>query len=393
MNDVRRQMIDHADKLREQAEESEQLCRLPDETAALLRSSGAIRMLQPKEYGGQETHLAEFAETVMGTAKIFGSAGWVQGIVGVHPWQLAFADPRVREEVWGEDQDTWLASPYQPNGRLVPEGEDGFRFSGRWQFSSGTDHCQWIFLGGLLAGTDGEVINPPKMVHVILPRSDYEIVEDSWNTVGLRGTGSKDVIVRDAYVPAYRVMDCDEVIDGTAVRKAGRDETLYKMPWSCTFPAGITSAIIGIAEGALETALGYQRDRINAHGTVVREDPYTLSALGEAAADIHAARGEILGNINRLWDIVDSGREVSFETRALGRLAQVRAAHRAVDAVDRIFARSGGTALRMDHPLQRFWRDAHAGLNHAINIPGPTYHANALTHMGVEPQGALRALI
>ena len=392
MSTVREQMIANADKLRAQDEEAERLGRLPDETAALMRSAGSIRMLQPTEYGGGQTHLAEFAEAVMETARIFGSAGWVHGIVGVHPWQLAFADRRVQEEVWGEDHDTWLASPYMPVGILKPV-DGGYRFSGRWQFSSGTDHCQWIFLGGLLADRDGVPVSPPRQVHVILPRSDYEIVEDSWNVVGLKGTGSKDVIVRDAFVPDYRVMDGDKVLDGRAVKEFGREETLYRMPWSCAFPAGISSAIIGIAEGALETAMGYQRDRINAQGTRVREDPYTLSVLGEAIADIRAARTEVLTNINRIWDIVDSGRDVPFDVRAEGRLTQVRAAWRAVRAVDEIFARSGGNALRMDKPLQRFWRDAHAGLNHAVNIPGPTYHANALTRMGVEPQGFLRALI
>jgi len=392
MSTVRELITADADKLRALDEQAEQLGRLPDEAAGLLRTSGAIRMLQPAEYGGAEAHFAEFAESVMETARLSGATGWVQGIVGVHPWQLAFADRRVQEEVWGEDQDTWLASPYMPVGILKPV-DGGWRFSGRWQFSSGTDHCQWIFLGGLRADRDGVPLNPPQQVHVVLPRSDYEIVEDSWNVVGLKGTGSKDIIVRDAFVPDYRVMDGDKVLDGRAVREFGRDETLYRMPWSCAFPAGISSAIIGIAEGALETALGYQRDRINAQGTKVREDPYTLSAIGEAVSEIRAARGELLGNINRIWDIVDSGKDVPFEVRALGRLTQVRCAWRAVRAVDEIFARSGGNALRMDKPLQRYWRDAHAGLNHAINIPGPAYHAAALTAMGVEPQGPLRALI
>lgn len=392
MTTVRRLISDNADKLRSQANESEELGRLCDDTAALLRSCGAVRLLQPAEYGGAEAHLSEFAETVMETARISGSAGWVLGVVGIHPWQLAFADRRVQDEVWGPDHDTWLASPYMPAGKLRPV-EGGYRFSGRWQFSSGTDHCDWIFLGGLLTDEHGTPLAPANQVHVNLPRTDYEIIDDSWNVVGLKATGSKDVVVRDAFVPDYRVMDADKVLDGRAVREFGRQQTLYRIPWSCAFPAGIISAIIGIAEGALDAAMGYQRDRINAQGTKAREDPYTLSALGEAAADIRSARTDVLGNIGHMWDIVDSGSEVPFETRAAGRRTQIHAAWRAVRAVDEIFARSGGNALRMDNVLQRFWRDAHAGLNHAVNIPGPTYHAAALTDMGVEPQESLRALI
>ncbi|MGH3636464.1 MAG: acyl-CoA dehydrogenase family protein, partial [Mycobacterium sp.] len=314
------------------------------------------------------------------------------GVVGVHPWQLAFADPRVQDEVLGEDDNTWMASPYAPTGVAVP-ADGGYRFSGRWQFSSGTDHCQWIFLGALLGNADGSIATPPTMLHMILPRSDYQIVEDSWNVVGLKGTGSKDIIVRDVSVPDYRVMNGDQVIDGTAQKEAGVTESLYKMPWSHMFPLGITAAVIGIAEGTLAAHLDYQRDRINAMGTAVKDDPYVLYAIGEAAADINAARQELLATVDKMWDIVDSGRDVSFQERAMGRRTQIRAAWRAVMATDQIFARSGGNALRLDKPLQRFWRDAHAGLNHAIHVPSTVYHAAALSSLGIEPPESLQKMI
>ncbi|AMW17858.1 acyl-CoA dehydrogenase family protein [Mycobacteroides chelonae] len=383
---------DLADQLREQAWEAEKLGKLPDETAKMLRAAGPIRLLQSKGYGGYEVHPREFAETVMATAALDPASGWICGVVGVHPWQVAFADPKVAAEMWSQDQDVWMASPYAPTGVAKPV-DGGYIFNGRWQFSSGTDHCDWIILGALLGDGEGKPLMPPKMLHMILPRQDYEIVEDSWNVVGLRGTGSKDIIVRDAFVPSYRVMDGDEVIDGTAQRNAGMTGTLYRMPWSTMFPLGISSAVIGIAEGALAAHLDYQRERVGAQGTAVKDDPYVLFAIGEAAADINAARQEILANVDKIWGIVDSGKEVSFEDRAAGRRTQVRAAWRAVMAVDQIFSRSGGNAMRLDKPLQRYWRDAHTGLAHAIHVPSTVFHASALSSLGIEPQGPLRAMI
>ncbi len=381
-----------ADQLRDQAPEAERLGRLPDSTAKLLKSAGPIRLLQPKKYGGFEAHPREFAESVMSAAALDPATGWICGIVGVHPWQLAFADPRVQEEVWGADHDTWMASPYAPTGIARPV-DGGYIFNGRWQFSSGTDHCDWIFLGAMLGDAQGGIADPPTMLHMILPRADYEIVEDSWNVVGLKGTGSKDIIVKDAFVPSYRVMNGDHVIDGTAQREYGVTETLYKMPWSTMFPLGISAAVIGIAEGALAAHLDYQRGRVGAQGTAVKDDPYVLFAISEAAADINAARQELLANVDRIWGIVESGGEVDFALRAAGRRTQVRAAWRAVMAVDQIFARSGGNALRMDKPLQRYWRDAHAGLNHAIHVPSTVYHASALSSMGFDPAEHLRSMI
>jgi 3-hydroxy-9,10-secoandrosta-1,3,5(10)-triene-9,17-dione monooxygenase len=386
---------DVADRLREQGVEAEKIGKLTDDTVKLMKSAGHIRLLQPKQHGGLEVHPREFAETVMATAALDPAAGWINGVVGVHPYQLAYADPKVAAEIWADDVDTWVASPYAPQGVAVPvEGEaGGYVFNGRWQFSSGTDHCDWIFLGALLGDADGKPVMPPQMLHMILPRSDYEIVEDSWNVVGLRGTGSKDVIVKDAFVPAYRTMDATKVMDGTAQREAGMTETLYLMPWSTMFPLGISAATIGIAEGALAAALDYQRERVNSSGVAIKDDPYVMYAIGEAAADINAARQELLANADRIYDLVDAGVDVSFEDRAAGRRTQVRAVWRAVSAVDEIFARCGGNAARMDKPLQRYWRDVHVGQAHAIHVPGTTYHASALSSLGVDPQGPLRAMI
>ncbi len=391
-NHVLDNIMEIADQLRDQATEAERIGRLPDETAKKLKAAGPIKLLAPHQYGGYEAHPRAFAETVMAAGALDPATGWICGIVGVHPWQLAFADPKVQEEVWGEDNDTWIASPYAPTGIATPV-DGGYIFNGRWQFSSGTDHCDWIFLGAMAGDKDGKMALPPRMLHMILPRRDYEIVEDSWNVVGLKGTGSKDIIVRDAFVPSYRVMDGDEVINGTAQKNSGRQETLYRMPWSTMFPLGISAAVIGIAEGALAAHLDYQRDRVGAQGTAVKDDPYVLFAIGEAAADINAARQELLANVDRVWEIIESGKEVTFADRAAGRRTQVRAAWRAVGAVDQIFARSGGNALRMDKPLQRYWRDAHAGLAHAIHVPSTVYHASALSSLGLDPADNLKSMI
>lgn len=381
-----------AEQLRDQGIEAEKIGKLTDDTVKLMKSAGNIRLLQPKSHGGLEVHPREFAETVMATAALDPSAGWINGVVGVHPYQLAYADPKVAAEIWADDVDTWVASPYAPQGVATPV-DGGYLFTGRWQFSSGTDHCDWIFLGAMLGDADGKPLMPPQMLHMILPRSDYEIVDDSWNVVGLRGTGSKDVIVKDAFVPSYRTMDAMKVMDGTAQREAGMTDTLYLMPWSTMFPLGISSATIGIAEGALAAALDYQRERVNSSGVAIKDDPYVMYAIGEAAADINAARQELLANADRIYDMVDTGKEVSFEDRAAGRRAQVRAVWRAVSAVDEIFARCGGNAARMDRPLQRYWRDVHVGQAHAIHVPGTIYHASALSSLGVDPQGPLRAMI
>lgn len=391
--DVLEKLLCVADRLRADALEEEGLCRLTDSTAAALRDAGMIKLLQPKRFGGSEARPREFAETVMGLAKLDPAAAWVSGVVGVHPWQLGFADPRVQEEIWGDDDDTWVASPYAPQGVAVPDGTGGYRLNGRWQFSSGTDFCRWVILGAMLGDEQGNVQTPPTMLHVILPRSSYEIVDESWDVVGLRGTGSKDIIVRDAAVPGYRVMNGDHVLDGRAQVEAGCTETLYRLPWSHVFPLGISAAVIGAAEGALAAHLDYQRGRSDAMGAAVRDDPALLYALGEASADIASARNDLLTNADTMWNIVAAGKTPTFEQRAVGRRTQVRAVWRAAGAVDSLFSRSGGNAIRQNGAVQRYWRDVHAGLNHVIHVPGGVYQAASMAVLGVDPPPKLKFMI
>ncbi len=382
-----------SDQLVAAADETERLGKLSEESVKLVREAGVMRMLQPTEHGGYAAHPAEFAEAVMATARSCGATGWVCGVGGVHPWEMALMDPKLQDEVWGEDPDTWIASPYSPSG-IATATDGGYLLKGRWQFSSGTDHCQWIFLGALKADTQGRPVEPAVTLHVVLPRSDYTIVEDSWDVIGLIGTGSKDIIVEDAFIPDYRVMTAADLMEGdVAAERSGRTETLYKLPFSTVFPLGITSAVIGIAEGAMAAHVEYQRDRVGFNGAVIRDDPYTMYAISEAAAEIAASRAQILDSVSRIYDKSDSGQKVEFADRAMMRRNQIHCAWRAVAAVDQIFARSGGGAVRRNNPLQRFWRDAHTGLNHAIHVPGTTYHASSLVAMGLEPAASLRAII
>jgi len=383
-NEVLAKIEAHAEEIAALGPSNEKLGRLDDRAAEILRETGVIKMLQPAKYGGAEAHPADFAEAVMRLASLDGSTGWVAGIVGVHPWEMAMCDARVQEEVWGADHDTWIASPYAPMGVLRPV-DGGYVFNGHWQFSSGTDHCDWIFLGAFLGDAEGNPVSPPQVYHVILPRADYTIVEDSWDVVGLRGTGSKDILVKDAFVPDYRVVEFSKFMDGSQPREAGLTSPTYHIPFTTAFPMGISSAVIGIAEGALAAHLEYQKKRVQVTGTRIKDDPHVLFAIGEAAAEIHASRVTMLDNVRSFYDKAQRGEPVSLAERAQSRRTQVSAAWRAARAMDEIVARSGGNGMRMDNPIQRFWRDGHMGLAHAIHVPGSVFHVSSLTSLDVTP--------
>lgn len=370
--------------------EGETLGRLPDDVAKAITETGVIKMLQPKTHGGTEDHPVDFLKTVVALGSRSASAGWVAGVVGVHPHELAIAHPKVQEEIWGEDQDTWVASPYAPLGVAKPV-DGGYLLTGRWTFSSGTDHCQWVMIGGFVADADGNP-NRTDIRHFILPRGDYEIVEGSWEVMGLRGTGSKDLIVTEMFVPDYRVIDASESGWRAAIKEYDVKNPLFAIPRTIMFSGTINGGTLAMAKGVLDAYKEWMlRRKSNAvTGSSHFADPHRLRLFGEVSADIDVSIRNYLSDFERVFDIVSTQPDVPLEVRAEIRRNQVRDVTRATEAADRLFVHGGGAALHMHEPLQRMWRDMHAGRNHGSNVAEPTLQNYAGITFGLPPLAGAR---
>lgn len=371
MHEVLEKVGGWADVLAAEAPESDKLGRLTDRTVQVLREIGIVRLLQPVEFGGYEAHPNDFIEAVMATASVAPSAGWVAGVVGVHPWEVAMMDPRLQEEIWAENPDIWTASPYAPFGRAVPVG-GGFVLSGQWPYSSGTDHCDWVILGGIVNHGQAAQPGPPDVRHFVIPRRDYEIVQDSWNVLGLLGTGSKDVRMEGVFIPEYRVVEGLKMNEGGyEFRRPGK--TLYQLKFPLMFSAAISAATQGIAQGALAAFRDYMTNRVSVDGVVAKVDPTQLFAYGEAAAEIAASRSHLLAITAELYDYLAKGGQVSRTQRLAYRRDQARASRRAVDAIDSLFKISGGSGIHTSFPLERYWRDLQTANVHICNIQNNIY--------------------
>jgi 3-hydroxy-9,10-secoandrosta-1,3,5(10)-triene-9,17-dione monooxygenase len=351
---------------RSRAEETERLRVVPDANIKELAETGFFTLLQPRRYDGLEADPADFYTAVKDIAGACGSTGWVSSVVGVHPWQVALFADEAQQAVWGEDTDTRLSSSYAPTGKAVI-ADGGFTLSGRWSFSSGCDHCQWVLLGGLVLNAEGQVVD---FRTFMVPRSDYAI-EDVWNTVGLRGTGSNDVVVDDAFVPEAFTLSMSDTgrCFGPGQEVNGSD--LYKLPFHSVFTMTISTPLIGMAYGAYEEHVEMQRKRVRAAYLAEKtaNDPYATVRLARASNEIDAAWVLQLHNLRQLQAHVDRGEKIPLELRLRVRRDQVIASERAIRAIDTMFEASGGRALAEGTYLQRAWRDAHTGRVHAANDP------------------------
>lgn len=352
--------------LRERAQETEDARDVPAETIKALEEAGFFRLLQPARHGGLEADPLTFYQAVRMIASACGSSGWVASVVGVHAWQLALFPAAAAEEVWGADSNTRMSSSYAPTGG-AQLADGGHRLSGRWSFSSGSSHATWVLLGGIVTNEQGA---PVDFRTFLLPAGDYE-VDDVWDTVGLRGTGSNDIVVADAFVPEHRSLSFTDVTKCVCPGQQVNDAPLYRIPFGSVFSYAITTPVIGMATGAYDAHVAYQKTRIRAAyaGHKVAEDPFAQVRIAEAASEIDAAWSALERNMTELMAHARAAEPVPMALRLRIRRDQVRGTGRAISALDLLFENSGGRALRTGTPMQRFWRDAHAGRVHAINDP------------------------
>jgi 3-hydroxy-9,10-secoandrosta-1,3,5(10)-triene-9,17-dione monooxygenase len=369
------QVLDKIDallpELRRRAQDTEDARRVPDEVADLVAGTGFFKLMQPAQWGGYEVDPVTFYEAVRRLATACGSTGWVAGIVGIHNWHLALFDQQAQEDVWGKDTSVRISSSYAPMGAgEVVDG--GYKVNGSWAWSSGCDIADWAVVGGPVF-KDGK---PVDFVSFLIPREDYTI-NDVWNVVGLRGTGSNTLDVKDVFVPRHRMLSFRAMSAGEAPGLERNTAPVYKMPWGTIHPTTISTPIVGMAYGAYEAHVEHQGKRVRAAyaGEQSKDDPFAKVRIAEAASDIDAAWRQLSGNLQAEYDKILAGEEIPMELRLAARRDQVRATGRAISAIDRLFENSGAHALENGTPIQRFWRDAHAGRVHAANDPERAYVA------------------
>lgn len=369
--------------LRERAPVTERLRRFPEESVKDFQEAGLFRALQPRRYGGYELSPETFYQAVIEVGTVCGSSAWILGVVGAHNWHLGIFPPQAQEDVWGEDTSVQLSTSLAPTG-TVERVDGGYRLHGRWSFSSGCDFCQWVVLGGLVPSPHAD--EPPEMRSFLVPRGQYTI-DDNWHVVGLCGTGSKDIVLRDAFVPEYRTHSYVDAFHlrhpGTAVNTA----PLYRLPFGNLFPASIASPAIGVALGALRTFREQAMERVSSRdqGRVV-EDPFVQWRLAESTAEVEAARDRLLGDFRAMMQRVQAGQDIPLEHRARHRWDAAKAVDWSVKAVDRLFEVSGGHAIFLHNPLQRAWRDVHAIRAHAGNSPERAAAVFGRSEFGLPPR-------
>lgn len=340
------------------AAETERAGMILPSIVARFHEAGLFRMVQPRSVGGLGLEGSIFFDVGAELSRGCASTSWVLGNLASHHllqehWPLAAQD-----EVWGQSPDTLIGSSYVFPAGKAEKVDGGWMVSGRWPFSSGIDPCQWVQVGAMVPGADGK----PTRRYFLLPREHYVIHHDSWDTAGLRGTGSKDIEVAPVFVPEHRSVDYLAVVEGRSPGLERHPEPLFRFPLWATGGYVLLATLYGTASAALERFVAGARTSVaRSSGGGIASQSTVQQRIAKAAALLDAV--ELVAR-RRLYDscelVAREGR-LPVEYGAKVRRDGTHCAQMCVEAIDLLFAAGGGSALYHDNPLQRAWRDIHAG--------------------------------
>jgi alkylation response protein AidB-like acyl-CoA dehydrogenase len=350
-----------------------------------MRQAGLFRVMQPSAYGGFEYGFEVFVQIQATIASGCGSTGWVYGLLASQQWLIACFSKAAQDEIW-RDPGALSTGTYAPVARAVAV-DGGYRVTGSGSFSSGCDNVQWQFLGGMIPQAEG-----PVQPGFFVLRTEDITIDDNWHVMGLAGSGSKTIVADNAFVPAHRAITFTELLDATAPGMRASANPLYKQSFLAVLPIAIVTPVVGMAQGALAAFLDMAKVRTTrgavAGGNRKMAELTTVQLrAAEAAACIDAARLLLFRDLAEAFDMAARGEAVSLDVRLRNRRDQAFCVRLSLQAIDALFLAAGGQGLFLNHPLQRFWRDAHAaGAHISLNwdSAGSMFGQYLL---GLEPKG------
>ena len=328
--------------------------RMSKDVVDALKECGFFTMLLPKQWGGLERKPQDFFAEQVRIAEADMSTAWAGGIIAVHAFQLALMSEEAQREVYENDPNTLISSSYNPVGARAEMCDGGFMLHGRWGWSSGSDHCTWALLGGVIPGDGYRTF--------LIPRSQYDI-EDTWDVMGLQGTGSNDVVISEPiFVPEHRT---HKQMDGFNCVN-DQENPMYDLSWAQTFVRVVNSAAIGALKKAVKVFVESKQGNSTTDMTKFAGDVETQERLAKVLNTIGELEAVMYHNFNKMeaanW-------KPSLEERIMYRYQASIVIDKAIEAIDTLFDVAGGRSVFNGHPLQQLWHDIHIARCHVANNP------------------------
>ena len=347
--------------LKERAQQAERDRCMPKGTDADFREAGFYRALQPARYGGLELDYGAQTMFARELGRACASRAWVGGILACHGWMAGMLPDEAQAEIWSDNADVAVSTSFLPIDVKVEHKGDILNISGRWRFSSGVDHCRWAIVLVIVPPENGE--GPPDPVFAMIDLNEC-LIEATWNSAGLAGTGSNDIVVASANIPPHRMMRVMSLRGEETAGSKANDSYLYRLPLFAVFPFNIIGPALGAARGALDDVIEDLTSRQSVTGADLSKAATVHTRIGQATALVDSADALVEKIRTTIVAKGRAGEEFTMDERARYRLNLGHVAQNCCDAVDTLLPLTGGRGLEVTHPMQRAWRDVHAVAQH-----------------------------
>jgi 3-hydroxy-9,10-secoandrosta-1,3,5(10)-triene-9,17-dione monooxygenase len=333
-----------APTLRARRAQSLQDRRLSDATINDMTAAGLFKIMQPKKFGGYELPYGAQVAISAQVARGCGAASWITSVVATHHWMMGKFDAQAQQDVWGQNPDAIISSAFGFSEAKVTAVDGGWRASGSWTFSSGSHAAAWAMIG--------IPVDPaPSRRFALVPRADFQVL-DNWRSVALRGSGSNDITLKDAFIPAHRTIGFDEIDRPDAPGLTVNTGPTYRLPAFNVFNLTGVGPTLGLAHAALDSFTSSMKQRRNMFGSKIPELQNIQMRTSEASAEIDAAQVLADHHVAVLQDAASSGTwpkrdylmKLQRDCAYIGKLCQ--------NAVARLVDASGAGGLNDDNDVQ-----------------------------------------
>lgn len=291
------------------------------------------------------------------------ATAWILSLAGLHPWLAGMFPPEAQDEVFENGSDAVVIALTGNVGRGVDVAFDGnhFTLNGKWTYASGIDVADWACV---LVEADFE--GAKKRLLMLVPKSAFQIDDASWNVLGMRGTGSKDVYLNNEKVPLHRCVAWDDILQLKVPGRARNQDPMYRIPHTSLFAMSVAAAVTAVGHGMLDLYRDALQRRIPVGlNHAQTEDRFSMALLGKAASRLDMAFNQLMHDVDEMYDRAVSGYEFTTADRTKYRANAAVLSETVMEAVN-IMVRNVGGSLLPNGPIERCFRDIHSMASHFL---------------------------
>lgn len=354
--------------------------RAHEDNIDAIAKAGLFRLMVPKRYGGYERNVRSHLDVTATLAEYCGGTAWVAALTNVCAWFTSLFPKRAQDDVFGTNPDARVAGVFSPSGdtRRV---EGGLIVSGKWYWSSGSLHADWVVVGVLEHDANGAFVG---QYLALLPRSDINI-EDTWYTVGMRGSGSNCVVAKEIFVPDHRLLNIQAAVQGEYPTEF-KEESAYRAAFVPIAALVLIGAQLGIGRAALKYVIEKAPQRAIAYTSFTKQSDSVMfqAQVAEAAMLIDTAHLHAYRAADDIDQAALRGEKLDYLTRARVRADTGLVANKVTEAMNILISAHGAGSFAEASPMQRMWRDSNTAARHAIVMPAVAMEVYGKALLNVE---------